>query len=73
MSSGLRKHKMVKKATAAREYFMKDSLNLTTQNDRFLNSHTSSYTVSSSSGGGGGHSSGGGHSGGGHSGGGGHG
>lgn len=73
MSSGLRKHKMVKKATAAREYFMKDTLNLTTQNDRFLNSHTSSYTVSSSSGGGGGHSSGGGHSGGGHSGGGGHG
>ena len=73
MLTGLGKHKMVKKAAAAREYYDKDSLNLTNKTDRFLRSHTSSYTVSSSSGGGGGHSSGGGHSGGGHSGGGGHG
>lgn len=51
---GLGKHRMVKKATAARDYFVKDSLNLTEKNDIFLRSHTSSYTVSSSSGGGGG-------------------
>ena len=73
MLVGLGKHKMVKKAQAAREYFVKDSLELTQQADVFLRSHTSSYTVSSSSGGGGGgHHSSGGHSGGGHSSGGGH-
>ena len=54
MGIGLGKHKMVKKAKAAREYLVKDSLNLTEKNDLFLRSHTSSYTVSSSSGGGGG-------------------
>ena len=66
MLVGLGKHHMVKKAKAAQEYLVKDSLNLTEKQDIFLRSHTSSYTVSSSSGGGGGgHYSG--HSGGGFS------
>jgi len=53
------KNKMVKKATRAEEYLNKDSINITRSEDKFLRSHTTSYTVSSSSGG---HSSGGGHS-----------
>ena len=53
------KNKMVKKATKAEEYLNKESANITRREDKFIRSHTSSYTVSSSSGG---HSHGGGHS-----------
>lgn len=64
------KNKMVMKATSADEYIDSSSINITQKEDRFINSHTTHYTVSSSSssGGGGGsfHSSGG-SSGGGHS------
>lgn len=60
------KNKMVKKATKASEYLVKDSVNFTLRKDDFRNSVTTHYTVSSSSSGGGGHSSfgssGGGHS-----------
>lgn len=55
------KNKMVKKATRAEEYLDKGTVDITTREDRFLRTHTTSYRISSSSGGGGGHS-GGGHS-----------
>ena len=64
----IKKNKMVIKATTASDYFDKKSFKMTNFQDRFLRSHTSSYTISSSSGGGGGShggSSGGGHGGGG--------
>lgn len=60
-------NKMIKKEYKASEYLIKDSVSYTRKEDRFITSHTSSYTSSSSSGG---HSSGGsrsGSSGGGHS------
>ena len=60
------KHKMVKIAKDANRYVDNDSFNLTSKVDKFITSHTTSYTVSSSSCGGG-HSSSGGHSFGGHS------
>lgn len=66
----VKKNKMVKKAATAFDYLGKDTIKYTEKTDKFIRSHTSSYTVSSSSGGG---HSGGGHSGGGHSGGGRHG
>ncbi len=53
------KHKTVKKAVQAKQYIVKDSLNLTTSEDRFINTHTSriySPQSDSSSGGGGGSS-----------------
>ena len=59
------KNKMVRKATTASAYLLKDSINYTQHVDQFVGSHTTHYTVSSSSGGGGGShggSSGGGHS-----------
>lgn len=64
------KNHMIRKEYKASEYLVKDSINYTRKEDRFITSHTSSYTSSSSSGGhsGGGSrsgSSGGGHSGGG--------
>lgn len=60
----VKKNKMIRKATTAGEYLLKDSINYTQSVDQFINSRTTSYTVSSSSGGGGSHggSSGGGHS-----------
>jgi len=60
----IKKNKMVIKATMASDYFDKKSFKMTNSKDRFISTHTSSYTVSSSSGGGGSHggSSGGGHS-----------
>lgn len=69
------RNKMVKKAKLAQDYLIKDEVNVYKQVDQFVNTHTSSYTVSSSSGGsgGGGHSSHSGSSGMGHSGGGRHG
>lgn len=48
------KNKMVKKAHEAGDYEVKDKSVITDRKDRFLHTHTSSYTVSSSSGGGGG-------------------
>lgn len=65
------KNKMVKKASTASDYFDKKSFKITNFQDKFISSHTSSYTVSSSSGSGGGGGSHSGSSGGGHSGGGG--
>lgn len=67
----IKKNKMVVKATNAHEYLDTKSINYTNKEDRYISSHTSSYTVSSSSGGGGGRSSFRGSSGGGHGGGGG--
>lgn len=66
----IKKNKMIRKATTAGSYLLKDSVNYTQSVDQFINSHTTSYTVSSSSGGGGSHggSSGFGHGGGGRSG-----
>ncbi|MDE5888697.1 MAG: TPM domain-containing protein, partial [Bacilli bacterium] len=67
----IQKNKMIRKAYKASEYLIKDSIVYNKKEDRFITSHTSSYTSSSSSGGGrsgGGSrsgSSGGGHSGGG--------
>lgn len=60
----VKKNKMVRKATTASQYLVKNSINYTEHTDQFVNSHTTHYTVSSSSGGGGSHggSSGGGHS-----------
>ena len=59
----VRKNKMIRKATSAGEYLVKDSINYREHTDQFINSHTTHYTVSSSSGGGShGGSSGGGHS-----------
>lgn len=62
----VRTNKMVKKATKAKEYLNKDSINYTQNVDQFINSITTHHTMSSSSGGGGGGShsgsSGGGHS-----------
>lgn len=49
----VKKNKMVKKASKATEYLDISSINYSVSNDQFINSHTSSYTVSSSSGGGG--------------------
>lgn len=64
------KNKMVKKAINADVYLDSNSVNYTKMEDRFINTHTTSYTISSSSGSGGGGgshigSSGGGHGGGG--------
>lgn len=53
------RNKMVKKATRAKEYLDKSSINYKKQEDLFLHTHTSSYVVTSSSGGGGGSSFGG--------------
>lgn len=70
----IKKNKMVKVATRASEYLDSSSVQYTEKSDRFIHSHTSSYTVSESSGGSGGGgfsggsrsgSSGGGHGGGG--------
>lgn len=70
----IKKNKMVKSATRAAEYMDTSSVLYTERSDRFITSHTSSYTVSSSSSGGSGGgfsggsrsgSSGGGHGGGG--------
>lgn len=69
----VKRNKMVRKASKASEYLNKNSVAILTRMDKFIRTHTSSYTVSSSSGssgsyGGGGSSrgsSGGGHSGGG--------
>ena len=66
----IKRNKMVMKATQAGEYLNKDSVNINNRKDVFINSHTTSYTVShdsGGSGGGGGHSSHSGSSGGGHS------
>ena len=62
------KNKMVKAKLFVNQYLDKRKIKITNNQDRFIRSHTSSYTVSSSSGGGGGssHSSSG-SSGGGHS------
>lgn len=62
------KNKMVKKAINADEYLDSSSVKYIKKEDKFINTHTTSYTISSnSSGGGGSHigSSGGGHGGGG--------
>ena len=62
------KNKMIRKATTATEYLDKNSLKVTTKEDIFVTTHTTSYTESdSSSSGGGGHSSSSGSSGIGHS------
>ena len=62
----VKKNKMVKKAVEAGEYLVKAEYSV--REDKFINKHLSSYTISSgSSGGGGGYSSSGGSSGGGHS------
>jgi len=53
------KNKMVKKLTDANEYIDSESMAIRVSNDKFVSSHTSSYTVSSSSGSGGGGFSGG--------------
>ncbi len=55
----IKKNKMVRKATEAKEYLDKNSIKYTDKKDQFIRSHTSSYTVSDSgpSGGGGGFSS----------------
>lgn len=59
----LKKCKMVIKATNANDYLIKNSIKYSLKEDRFINSHTTSYRISSSSGGGGSFgSSGGGHS-----------
>lgn len=60
----IKKNKMIKKATNAREYIDKNSIKFSKKDDRFITSRTTSYTVSSSSGSGGSSrgSSGGGHS-----------
>lgn len=63
----VRKNKMIKKATEATVYVDKKSINYTEKVDQFINSRTTSYTVSSSSGSRGGSSSHVGSSGGGHS------
>lgn len=63
----VRKNKMIKKATEATVYVDKKSINYTEKVDQFINSRTTSYTVSSSSGSRGGSSSYVGSSGGGHS------
>lgn len=63
----VRKNKMIKKATEATVYVDKKSINYTEKVDQFINSRTTSYTVSSSSSSGGGSSSHIGSSGGGHS------
>ncbi len=66
MSILINKNKMIRKEYKASEYLVKDSVTYSKKEDRFITSHTSSYTTSSSSGGhgGGSHSgsSGGGHS-----------
>lgn len=69
----VKKNMMVMKAYNAAEYLDKRSLAITEKKDRYVTSHTSSYTISSDSGGGGGFSSSIGSSGGGHGGGGRHG
>ena len=53
------KNKMVKKAIDANDYIDSESMAIRVSNDKFISSHTSSYTVSSSSGSGGGGYSGG--------------
>ena len=65
----VKKNKMVYKEQKARAYLDESSVYFRAREDKFINSHTSSYTTSSSSGGGGGFSGGssGGSSGGGHS------
>lgn len=65
----VKKNKMVKKATAAGDYFVHEKFNITKSSDLYVTSHVTSYTVSSSSGGsgGGGSHSHSGSSGGGHS------
>ena len=50
----LNENKMVKVATRASEYLDSSSVQYTEKSDRFIHSHTSSYTVSESSGGSGG-------------------
>ncbi len=70
MSILVKRNKMVLKATEASEYLNKASTRITNREDRFISTHTTSYTTSSSSGGGGGggsHHSSSGSSGGGHS------
>lgn len=52
------RHKTVAKATKASQYLVKNSLNLSARDDRFINTHTSrTYSPQSSGGGGGGGSS----------------
>lgn len=51
------KNKMVKKATRAKEYIDKDSINYTKKEDIFLHTHTTSYKITSNSSGGSHHSS----------------
>ncbi len=46
------RNKMVKKAREAQDYLKKEDINMYREVDQFLNSRTTSYTVSSSSGGG---------------------
>lgn len=58
----VKKNKMVRKATSASEYLVKNSINYNQHVDQFINSHTTHYTVSSGGGGSSGGSSGGGHS-----------
>lgn len=52
MSILISKNKMIRKEYKAHKYLIKDSVSYTRKEDRFITSHTSSYTSSSSSGGG---------------------
>lgn len=65
----VKKNKMIMRASSATEYLDKESFIINERKDKYVTSHTSSYTISSSSGGssGGGFSSHSGSSGGGHS------
>lgn len=63
----IKKNKMVRKKEKAASYLKRNSVNINIEDDKFISTHTSHYTVSSSSSGGGGHSSSSGSSGGGHS------
>lgn len=67
----VKKNKMIKKATEANDYLVKDSVKYNTRSDVLTGSITTHYTIQHDSGGGGGHSSHSGSSGGGHGGGGG--
>ena len=49
----VRKNKMIMKASEAEEYLIKESTKITTRKDKFITSHTSSYTISNDSGSGG--------------------
>ena len=58
VGSLVKKNKMIYKEQKARAYLDESSVYFKAREDRFINSHTSSYTTSSSSGGGGGFSGG---------------